>query len=218
LAVADAHEDPRFTNSATYAVTVTITVGGGARSRTAHRRAGKVAERLANAAARAGDVVDARAKLGLVIGDEVVWTDSVAFSAANTGQGTYADPDRLFRYLDPDHERALVSRGAANARYRERQAADRARRRQVGCRNADRAGWQTERWGCGCVYCDPDLHWAITQDPPGGWGEPPRCVCGAIGDGCVGHRDVALVVLDDDPESLRRLGEMTSTSAPEDER
>lgn len=213
--MAEAHEDPRFTNSATYAVTVTITVAGGARSRTAHRRAGKVAERLANAAARAADVVDASAKLGLVVGDEVVWTDSVPFSAAKTGQGTYADPDRLFRYLDPDHERALVSLEAANARYRQRRTADRDRRRGVACADANQLGWNDAR-GCSCVYCDPVLHLtlALCAAP----GRSQRCPCGELSSLCRRHDALVPVVLDDDVPELEQLRELRCADAREDER
>ncbi|WP_052665358.1 hypothetical protein [Nitriliruptor alkaliphilus] len=213
--MAEAHDDPRFANSATYAVTVTITVAGGARSRTAHRRASKVAERLANTAARAADVVDASAKLGLVVNDEVVWTDAVAFSAANTGHGTYAAPERLFRYLDPDHERALVSREQANARYRQHRDADRKRRQAVGCADANQLGW-TDARPCSCIYCDPVLHLALALH--GADEGSPRCLCGALRSLCRRHDGLVPVVLENDAAELHQLVELRSADAPEGER
>lgn len=212
--MADAHEDPRFTNAATYTVAVTITVAGGARFRTAHRRAEKVAERLANAAARAADVVDASAKLGLVVNDEVVWTDAVAFSAANTGHGSHAAPERLFRYLDPDHERALVSLEAANARYRQNRVADRDRRQAVGCVNAQRLPWSDARV-CSCVYCDPVLHLALALH--GDREGSPRCLCGELSSLCRRHDGLVPVVLDDDAPELEQL-RLRCAAAQEGER
>ena len=137
--MAEAHEHPRFVNSATYAVVVNVTVAGGARRRTAYRRAEKIAERLADTAARAADVVAVSAVTGPVGTDgEIICPTTVAFSRANTGAGRPGDEGKLTRYLDPDHERARASLVAADARYRAEQRADRERRRVVGCPNLQR--------------------------------------------------------------------------------
>jgi hypothetical protein len=190
-------------------------VAGGARAWTAHRRARKVAERLANAAARAADVVDVSAKLGLVLGAEVAWTDSVSFSAANTGRGAFVDPELLFRYLDPDHERALVSLEEANARYRQRRAADRDRRHAVGCVNSHRLPWSDTR-ACTCVYCDPVLHLALALR--GSREGSPRCLCGELSSLCRRHDELVPVVLDDDAPELEQLRELRCAELREDER
>lgn len=220
--MAEAHEHPRFTHAATYAVVVTYTVAGGARPGTAHRRAGRVAERLANAAARSADVVDVRAVSGPVgVDGEIVAPSTVRFAGANTGRGTYAQPDKLARYLDPDHERARASLAEADARHRARRQADRDRRRRVGCRNAERL-WSAGRWVCGCVYCEPAFHLAVATQPAGGWVEPPRCLCGqsvAEPEGsCRDHPAVVLTVLADDPTPLQDLARDLEADEPEAER
>jgi hypothetical protein len=210
--VAEAHRDPRFTNTATYQVAVTVTIAGGARPRTAHRRAAKVAERIANAAARSKDVVDATAAYGLLSHDgEILLSRPAVFAAANTGHGSVDEPSKLSRYLDPDHERALISLQEANARSRERRDADRDRRREVGCHNAGRASWQMERWACGCVYCDPDFHLAVASEPTATRMEPLRCLCGRIATRCDEHTAVVVRLLDGDPAALRQLAALTST-------
>jgi hypothetical protein len=93
-------------------------------------------ERLANAAPRAADVVEVSAVAGFAGGDGTLLAPRrVHFSAADTRHVTYGDPDKLDRYLDPEHERALASLLAANEAYRARQRADRERRQAVGCTN-----------------------------------------------------------------------------------
>lgn len=130
------HERPEFYNAVTYAVTVAITVEGGKRRGTADRRARKVAERLANSAARTPGVIEVSASAGWTTKDgEVHWPERVRFAEANSGQGTHAAPDKLDRYLDPDHELALRSLAEENAAAEQRRQADRDRRRVAGCRN-----------------------------------------------------------------------------------
>ena len=206
----EAHEDPRFVNSATYAVVVTITVAGGARPGTAHRRATRVAERLADTAARAADVVDVSAVSGPVTTTgEIIAPARVRFARANTGGTSAGDQGKLARYLDPDHERARASLAAVDARFRERQRADRQRRQAVGCANASGVGGSAGRRVCGCVYCDPTVHLVVAQQPSGGRVEPPRCPCGSIvgtpGERCRSHQHVELTVLDDDRQTLHEL-------------
>lgn len=218
--MAEAHEHPRFTHAATYAVVVTYTVAGGARPTTAHRRAGRVAERLANAAARAADVIDASAVVGPVATDgEIIAPAKVHFAGANTGRATYGQPDKLSRYLDPDHERARASLAEANARHRAHREADRDRRRAVGCRNTERL-WSTGRWVCGCVYCEPTFHLAVATQSDGARVEPPRCLCGQPVDQpdgrCRDHPDVELTVLDDDPQPLHDLARALLPAAEAD--
>lgn len=117
-----AHEHNRFRNAAVHTIAVTYTVAGGARPATARRRAEKVADRIASAAARLRDVVDVRAVAGPAGSNGEIGSPSrVRFTAANSGSGTYSEPDKLDRYLDPDHERALASLDAANAAWRRRQ-------------------------------------------------------------------------------------------------
>ncbi len=116
-----AHEHDRFRNAAVYRVTVTYTVAGSARPATARRHAEKVADQIASAAARLRNVVEVRAVAGPAGSDgEILAPTRVRFTAANSGSGTYSDPDKLDRYLDPDHERALASLDAANAAWRRR--------------------------------------------------------------------------------------------------
>lgn len=82
------HETDRFRNAATYTIAVTFTVAGGARSRTAHRRAEKAAERITVAAARLADVVDARAVVGLAGQDGELLAPQVVRFAATTMPGS----------------------------------------------------------------------------------------------------------------------------------
>lgn len=117
-----AHDHNRFRHAAVHTIAVTYTVAGGARPATARRRAEKVADPIASAAARLRDVVDVRAVAGPAGSDGEIFSPTrVRFAAANSGLGTYSEPDRLDRYLDPDHERALDSLNAANATWRRRQ-------------------------------------------------------------------------------------------------
>ncbi len=213
------HETDRFRNAATYTVAVTFTVAGGARSRTAHRRAEKTAERITAAAARLADVVDVQAAVGLTGSDgELLAPKVVRFTGANTGHGTYGEPDKLSRYLDPDHERALASLEEANARHRRHRQADRDRRLAVGCRNAWRQPWDPGL-SCECVYCEPDRHLDTLTGLASGlqfWS--PRCLCGqvvpSLGARCSRHRTVEIVVLDDDADALRRISDHLREAQP----
>jgi hypothetical protein len=205
------HETPQFQNAARYVVSVTFTVAGGARRETAERRAEKVAERLASAAARAAGVVEVTAVAGSAGSDgTIVVPRRVHFAAANTGAGTYADPQTLDRYLDPEFERALASLKAANEAFRARQQADRQRRLAVGCTNAYGASLFRERQRCECVYCQPDDYLVAHELAGRGshWFGPLRCLCGTptpTGGRCMHHRDATLVLLDGDPVSLQQL-------------
>lgn len=200
------HETPEFRNSATYTIVLTYTVAGGARVQTAHRRAERVAEQIANAASRLGSVVDVRAAAGPADANgELIWPTPVRFAAANTGETRPSTADKLSRYLDPDYERALCSLADAHARARARRDADRERRRAIGCANAFQALGASNRW-CECVYCRPTGHHEMALSPECGerW-----CLCGRVvtaADGrCQEHRDVQLVVLDGDPTELSHL-------------
>lgn len=207
------HEAPAFQNAAEYAVVIRFTVAGGARQRTAERRAERVAERLASAAARAADVVAVSAVTGPANSDGTVLVPrQVHFAAANTGHAAYGDPQKLDRYLDPEHERALASLQAVNAAYRARQHADRQRRRDLGCANAHRVGSFGDRRSCECAYCRPEDHLTareLAASAPHLF-PPPSCLCATPtpdGGRCLHHRHVELVVLDGDPEALQQLAE-----------
>ncbi len=214
------HERCEFTHAVTYAVTVTYTVAGGARHGTARRRAEQIAARVANAAARAKGVVEVTAQAGHSIDGQIISPRRVRFTAANSGHGTYGEAAPLDRYLDPDHELALRSLAQANAAYRAQQDADRRRRTAVGCRNTC-PGVGTTR-ACACVYCDPETHYAAVRADRRSGHDPfidYRCVCGipvaAPQRRCVGHRDVTLVVLPDDPAVLRLLVDDLEHTAPQ---
>jgi hypothetical protein len=202
------HRDPRFTNSATYRIEVTVTVAGGARPATAHRRAARVAERLANAAARAADVVDATVALGpMSAHGGPAWTDPVSFVAANTGPASDGQPPMLARYLDPDHERAIHALTEANTAYRRRCDTDRQRRLEVGCANPNRALGHVAWRVCRCVYCDPHRHLELAVHPADG--PPVLCRCGTGAEGCRAHLDAQLEVVDTDDQVLVELVELT---------
>lgn len=206
------HETDRFRHAATYTVTLMVTVAGGVRPATAHRRAEKVAGQIASAAARLADVVDVHARAGLTgTHGQVLAPRPVRFAAANSGHGTRVDPDRLDRYLDPDHERALTSLAHAEARHREHERADLRRRRAVGCANAGRLGLVALA-DCPCVYCVPQCH--LDALPPGDGVGPtlaPRCICGVRTDTpgrrCTTHQRTPIVVLDEDAETLTLLAD-----------
>jgi hypothetical protein len=201
------HRDPRFTNSATYRIEVTVTVAGGARPATAHRRAVRVAERLANAAARAADVVDATVQFGpMSASGGPAWTDPVHFAAANTGPASNGEPPMLARYLDPDHERAIESLTAANATYRHRCDTDRERRLEVGCVNPNRALGHVAWRACWCVYCDPLRHLELAVHPADG--PPVLCRCGTAVEDCRHHLGARLEVVDGDDPVLVELVEL----------
>lgn len=206
------HESDRFRNTSTWTIQVTFTVAGGARPQTAWRRAERAAERIANAAARLADVVEVRAVAGMADTEGQILSPSrVRFAAANSGQGTYSEPGKLDRYVDADHERAVVSLAEANARHRARETADRDRRRELGCANTWRTSWSTHR-ACACAYCEPDRHLdTLTGSSVGRQINTPVCLCGRPdmlpGGRCSLHRNVELVVFDDDPPGLRALAD-----------
>lgn len=204
------HDDPAFANALDYTIAVTVRIRGGVRHGTADRRARAVAERLANAAARAKHVVEATATIGEVFAGTVHAPGRVHFAAANSGQADSRDPAKLDHYLDPEHERAVRSLNAHNARYRARQESDRRRRAAVGC---VKRFLLTDLGPCHCIYCDPDDHYVARQlfanSDPTACGPPP-CVCGqatAAGGRCAAHRDVEVVALDGDPEALQVLAD-----------
>jgi hypothetical protein len=212
------HEAREFTNAVEYTVQLTFVVAGGARWRTAHARARRIAERLANTAARAKGVVEVRAVAGASHDGEVLTPERVCFDAANSGHGTGADPSKLDRYLDPDHERALASLAAANAKARVRRQADIDRRCAIGCSNPAGLGPGLAR-PCHCAYCRPQEHLELraeTRDPSADGG---RCLCGRpsapAAFGCRPHRGQQLVVLDDDPPELARLAARIARSTPD---
>lgn len=204
------HEEPTFTNSVTYTVSITYTVRGGARHGTADRHALRIAEQLANAAARFAWVVEVSGTTGRSWRGEVSQPKRLHFAAANTGAADRAEPRKLDRYLDPDHERALRSLEDANAAYREQQAADHQRRTAVGCRNVD-ALWAREQC-CTCVYCEPGHHYAAIEAERVDPGNPMiehRCVCGqpvaAYGDRCLAHQGATVCALRGDDRALHQL-------------
>lgn len=204
-----AHETAAFQNAVTYSVTVTYTIAGGARRGTAERRAVEVAERLANTAARIPSVVEATATVGRSMDGQLIAPQRVRFAKANTGHGAPAEPGKLDRYLDPEHERALASLAAADAAWRARRDADRRRRLAVGCRNTSVLSPPGGR-SCPCVYCCPEEHTGDAGLGRAAAGlDLAQCLCGVLvgarGLRCPAHRDVELVVLDDDPVALHEL-------------
>ncbi len=211
------HETDRFRNAATYTVAVTYTVAGGARRETAHRRARVVAERIASAAARLSDVVDASAVAGVPGPDgTLVARRAVYFANANTGRPDRGG-DKLNRYVDPDHERGLASLADANRQTRDHRDADQVRRQAVACLNTWRTPGRPSA-ACTCVYCQPGRHLELLTDPSARAVWTPRCICGRPvsdpGDRCTRHTDTEIVVLDDDPDDLttvsNKVREVTS--------
>ncbi len=205
-----AHEHPEFVNAAEFTVKITLTVAGGARRETAERRATRIAERLADVAARARDVVAVIADAGPSRdGETVSWPQPVWFSLANSGQVNTRG--RLNRYLDPDYERALHSLEAANVRASARREADRRRRVDVACRDPYQLGGD-ERSCCRCVYCRP-LDYEHELKLVSHQGADPfaiyHCVCGSPvaqpGSRCHLHKFTRLVLLKDDPPALQWL-------------
>lgn len=215
------HETPAFRNSVEYTVAITFRVEGGARQQTARRRAETIAERLANAASRAAHVVEVTATAGPSRDGTVDFSERVRFSAANTGRGTSVEPDRLDRYLDPEFELALASLAEAKAQDTALREADRERRRSLGCLNAFRVGSEDVA-RCACVYCAPDDHehqlW-LAQAGQVNVLRPPHCICGRPvplpGNRCTRRHDDELVVLEGDPDSLRRLARGSRHDTPE---
>lgn len=214
------HETPEFFNSTEYTVSITYRVDGGARWQTAHRRARKVAERLANAAARLAAVVEATAVGGASSDGTLLSTERIRFAAANTGLGTHGEPDKLDRYLDPEFERALQSLAEANAVARKSTEADRERRQDLGCLNTRRLASQLPL-RCLCVYCEPAAYEHALQRAETGTPDPlrtPRCICGravaAAGLRCSRHRGHELVVFDGDTPALQRLARRLHVDRP----
>jgi hypothetical protein len=214
--VAEAHEDPRFYHAVTYTIAITVTVAGGARWDTSWRRADRLAERLASAAARAKDAVEVTAVAGASHDGEILMPRRVSFAGGNTGLGSGR---KLSRYLDPDHERALASLAAANARYRAKQQADRDRRTAVGCANVYRGGSLPER-PCPCVYCEPEDHELGLRQAErfGSHMFGHRCLCGVgvpeAHGRCLRHRDVEIVLLDGDGAALQLLARADDREEP----
>lgn len=205
------HETPEFYNSTEYTLTVTFRVAGGARWQTAHRRARRVAERLANAAARAAHVVEVTAVGGASSDGRALSPERVHFSNANSGHARAADPSRLDRYLDPEFDRAMQSLDEANEAARREGTTDRERRKAVSCMNTYRAAG-TQRARCLCAYCEPARHERALERAAAGQPDPlviARCVCGrpvaTAGMRCDRHHDLEVVALDSDPSALKRL-------------
>ena len=220
--MASPHEDPAFTNAVTYTASITYTVAGGARHGTADGRARKVAERLANTAARIPGVVEVSASASWTVNGEVHWPQRVHFGQANSGHGTAGEPEKLDRYLDPEHDHAMRSLAAANAAAEQRHQADRERRRAVGCSNSYAMSTIDHRY-CRCVYCQPGDHDAAAEAQRVDPGNPMiehQCVCGqwvpAAGDRCLPHRAVSICVLERDHAALQRLADLT-TARPRSE-
>jgi hypothetical protein len=202
------HAAREFTNAVEYTIQLTLVVAGGARWRTAHARARRIAERLANTAARAKGVVDVRAVAGESHDGQLLTPERVCFEAANSGHGTGAEPSKLDRYLDPDHERALASLADANAAVRARRQADFDRRCAIGCSNPAGLGPGLAR-PCCCAYCRPQEHLEVRPEAHEPGAEGGRCLCGRPSTpaalGCRSHRGQQLVVLEGDPPELARL-------------
>ncbi len=216
-----AHERSEFRNSARWTVSIAFTAAGGARPRTARDRAERVAARLASAAARVAGVVDVTAVSGPSDSSkpfEPLAPQRVFFDAANSGHGTYGRPDLLSRYVDPEHERALTSLAEANRAFEARRRADEQRRRAVDCANTYQL---LERRFCECVYCAPATFLAgLTTPYPESSPHPinrPRCVCGLNPVGperrCTRHRDVRIVVLDDDLAAVAEAARLDPVTA-----
>lgn len=213
----ESYERPEFQNAVEYTVSITYCVAGGARHGTADRRASRVAERLANAAARAKDVVEVAATEGRSSQGEIVWAEPVAFGAANSGRATRSAPGKLTRYVDPEHERARLQLQEHNRVTRERREYDRARRQAVGCRARHHSVFQPRPQWCACVYCAPAEHLdAVRDDLRDGTGSGGRlCLCGAFLNSarrCLAHCDVVLVVLDGDEPALVLLADEEEAS------
>ena len=192
------HETDEFRNSCEWTVAITFRVAGGARWQTAHTRAREIAARLAGDAARLANVVEVSAIGGASTDGTTDFPERICFPLANTGRGTYGDPDTLDRYRDPDYQRGLDSLATANVGARLLSDLDQQRRHAVDCRNADHTGLRPA-YMCSCVYCLP-----ATPSRDGGSGG--QCLCGqdTPGTRCDRHTGVQVVVLDGDPEPLRR--------------
>lgn len=220
------HETPQFRNAAEYTVTITFRVEGGARWQTADRRARKIAERLTNHAARAAQVVEVSAVGGPSQDGKPFAPERIRFSAANSGAGSYGEPTKLGRYLDPEFERALASLAEVNAAARAVTEADQQRRQAIGCLNTYQSSSSSlPAARCLCVYCAPGEHEHALRRAEAGQPDPlrsVRCICGravaAAGLRCARHIGVQLVVLDGDSERLRRLAQRQRPAEPPDPR
>ena len=214
------HEEPAFTNSVTYTASITYTVRGGARPGTADRHALRIAEQLANAAARFASVAEVAGTAGRSWKGEVSRPTRLRFAAANTGTADVAEAGTLDRYLDPDYQRARRSLEAANTAYREHKAVDRQRRTAVNCRNAN-ALTAHEQY-CTCVYCEPGQHQVAIEAEridPGNQMIEHRCLCGqavaAYGDRCLSHQDDATVrLLEGDSAALDEIAAAINRGHP----
>ena len=210
------YETREFRNSVESTVAITFVVAGGACWQTAYRRARRIAERLANTAARAKGVVEVRAVAGASRKGEITASERVCFDAANSGRAGSTEPPKLDRYLDSDHERGLVALAQDRTEARARIEADRQRRDAVGCANPWQNWSELARY-CGCIYCQPSVHLA-ERDHPRSSVEPSRCACGRGASEqtgrCAGHRHHQLVALDGDPGELDRLAALWASHPP----
>ncbi len=82
-----AHDSPRFRNAVEYTIAITVTLAGGGRYGTAARRADRLAERLANIAARCDDAVQVTAAAGPSHDGNATRPQQVRFAAANRRPG-----------------------------------------------------------------------------------------------------------------------------------
>lgn len=201
-----AADAPALRHACSWQVTITYTVEAGARPATGWARAERLARRLANAAARSSGVLEVSAASG-------PWGSKPAlrrlqFEAANAGCGSYAQPELLDRYFDPDWQRDRKAVRTAEQRSRDASNADARRRSDLGCRNVARAASEPVRF-CGCCYCDPADHLAAARLAVIDDSVQEPCPCGvhlrgaACGDSA-GHRR-ALAVLEGDPPAARQV-------------
>lgn len=212
------HETPEFQHAAEFTIAVTFVVAGGKRPRTANGRARRIFAQIASYTARLGHVVEVTATGGPSHRGTVTWPSPIAFSAANTDAAPAGKPDRFYRYLDPERDRALRSLAEANAAQRVRKEADRQRRSTVGCANTHPSIFNGPRT-CRCVYCDPEAFLLALRATRRGEPEPfaeLRCLCGrpvpGPGQRCRAHQGTDVVVLEGDPAALQLLPDlMTST-------
>ena len=212
------YDTPAFQHAAEYTITLTFVVAGGKRRGTAERHAKRVAERLANHAARLADVVEVVAVGGVSYDGKPHAPYPIRFAAANTGPARPGD-GRLARYVDPERDRALRALKADNAEAKAREDADRRRRTALGCRNAHRSMFLGQTH-CACAYCRPEDHLTALRRAEHGDDDHrfvrPRCLCGQRvalpGQCCIRHGDARLVLLDGDLPALQLLADHVPTS------
>lgn len=212
------HETREFTKSVEYTIQLTIVVAGGARWRTAHARARRIAERLANTTARVKGVVDVRAVAGASHDGQLLTPERVCFDATPT-PGTAPAPTRPSSTATSTRTTsALASIAEANAAARARRQADFDRRQAIGCSNPAGLGAGTAR-PCRCAYCRPQEHLEVRAETPVSWADGGCCLCGRPSAppafGCRPHRGQQLVVLDSDPPELARLAAVIARSTPD---